>query len=313
MKRVFTASPAHRSRGQSLVEFALVLTLFIFLMMGVFEFGRLLFSYTMMAAGVREAARYGTASGVSPRGVPRYADCEGIRAAAVRLGRFAGLKPSDVQISYDHGPGTAAYTACPPGSITLGTRIRVDIQATFTPWLLNWGGNLPLRARAERTILNAIPLDAPPGLATAPPPTPTPPPPSPTTPAPSPAPTTPAPSPTTPPPPPTPEIPPPLDPQATSTSVGQSGKCKISRFEWHYNPAWDLALQNYTLWYLINGTTASSDFHTTFTVYNFSSLALNNGSTITFDVWATFANGKESGTLEATYQCHNGTLEEVSP
>ncbi|HZK18677.1 MAG TPA: TadE/TadG family type IV pilus assembly protein [Clostridia bacterium] len=44
-------------RGQSLVEFALVLPLLIILLMGIFEFGRIFSSYVMITNAAREGAR----------------------------------------------------------------------------------------------------------------------------------------------------------------------------------------------------------------------------------------------------------------
>jgi Flp pilus assembly protein TadG len=46
-----------RSRAQSLVEFAIVVPLFLLLLLGLIDFGRLLFSYTSLANGARELAR----------------------------------------------------------------------------------------------------------------------------------------------------------------------------------------------------------------------------------------------------------------
>jgi TadE-like protein len=47
----------HADRAQSLVEFALVVPLFLLLMLGLIDFGRLLFSYISLSNGAREMAR----------------------------------------------------------------------------------------------------------------------------------------------------------------------------------------------------------------------------------------------------------------
>ena len=49
-----------RSHGQALVEFALVLPIFLVLILGVFDFGRLIFLHTSMTNGAREGARLAT-------------------------------------------------------------------------------------------------------------------------------------------------------------------------------------------------------------------------------------------------------------
>jgi TadE-like protein len=46
-----------RTRAQSVVEFALVLPLFLLLMLGFIDFGRLLFSYISLSNGTREMSR----------------------------------------------------------------------------------------------------------------------------------------------------------------------------------------------------------------------------------------------------------------
>jgi hypothetical protein len=45
-------------RGQTLVEFALVVSVLFLVVFGIFEFARLFFGYGTMSHGVREAARY---------------------------------------------------------------------------------------------------------------------------------------------------------------------------------------------------------------------------------------------------------------
>jgi hypothetical protein len=46
-------------RGQTIVEFAMVMSLLFLLIFGIIEFSRLFFAYATMSHGVREAARYG--------------------------------------------------------------------------------------------------------------------------------------------------------------------------------------------------------------------------------------------------------------
>ena len=59
-----------KERAQGLVEFALVLPILLVLMMGLIEFGRLLFIYSAAATASREAVRYGSAAGENPGGTP---------------------------------------------------------------------------------------------------------------------------------------------------------------------------------------------------------------------------------------------------
>jgi Flp pilus assembly protein TadG len=54
-----------RTRAQSLLEFALVLPLFLLMMLALIDFGRLLFSYASLANGARELSRSMTITGNS--------------------------------------------------------------------------------------------------------------------------------------------------------------------------------------------------------------------------------------------------------
>ncbi len=89
-----------KRRGQGLVEFALALPVFLLLVLGVIEFGRLLAVVSSVTTAAREGARYGSASGLSGYGIPYYQDARGIRQAAERVGFFAGIKDADVSIGY---------------------------------------------------------------------------------------------------------------------------------------------------------------------------------------------------------------------
>jgi len=52
--------PRKRSeRGQDLVEYALLLPIFFLIIMGIFDLGRVVYSYSALQNSVREGARYG--------------------------------------------------------------------------------------------------------------------------------------------------------------------------------------------------------------------------------------------------------------
>jgi hypothetical protein len=154
----------HKFKGQGIVEFALVLPLLLLLVFGIIEAGRLLFIYSAVLSSSREAARYGSAAGEITGYVPYYGDCDGIRSAAMRIGRFAGVSATDVSISYDHGPGSSTnFAICPLGGdeyIKLGDRITVQVVATFKPLLplVNFQP-IPISAITRRTILKDVAIE----------------------------------------------------------------------------------------------------------------------------------------------------------
>ncbi|MGB2894649.1 MAG: TadE family protein [Anaerolineales bacterium] len=146
----------HR-RGQGLVEFALVMPIFLTLIMGIVELGRLMIIYTGAATASREAARYGASVGTSPSGFEHYEDCDGIRATAKRISGLAPIEDSDITIQYDN-PSTGFFEAsCPPTRFELGDRIIVQVNLTFDPIvpLINIPA-IPITSETKRTVLRDI-------------------------------------------------------------------------------------------------------------------------------------------------------------
>jgi hypothetical protein len=127
----------HRSwRAQGMVEFALALPIFLLVVIGIMEFGRLMLIYSSVFSASREAARYGASVGLES-GVSRYQDCVGIRDAAVRVGFFAGVNPSNVDVRYDNGQYYQdQFDMIPricPASADLGDRLIVRVSVPYRP------------------------------------------------------------------------------------------------------------------------------------------------------------------------------------
>jgi Flp pilus assembly protein TadG len=156
------ASNNEKDRAQGMVEFALVLPILLLLMFGIIEFGRLLFMYVSVSSASREAARYGAAVGDVGGGTLRYQDCDGIVAAASRVGVLAGISAADVVIQYDDGASIKA-NSCEEvqdvyGSpIYLGDRIVVTVTRFFQPIvpLVNIPA-VPISATTARTIVRDV-------------------------------------------------------------------------------------------------------------------------------------------------------------
>ncbi len=147
--------------GQGFVEFALIFPLLLLLVLGVIEFGRLLFIYSAVASASREAARYGSAAGDNGAGTPRYADCAGMRVAAKRIGNLAGVKDADITIEYDAGPDTETFDSCPTSQELFGgwDRVVVEVKAYYSPMVLySKIPPFPITSRSARTIFTALPV-----------------------------------------------------------------------------------------------------------------------------------------------------------
>jgi Flp pilus assembly protein TadG len=80
MSRRFVLQKEH---GATLVEYALVLLVFLTLILGIMEFGRVIFIYNTLANATREGARYG---------ITHPGDATGTETAARAL--TTGLDPA---------------------------------------------------------------------------------------------------------------------------------------------------------------------------------------------------------------------------
>lgn len=150
-------SSKNKRKGQALVEFALVVPLLLLLILGIIEVGRILFSYSATIAAAREGARYGAATRNIGGGIPQYEDCEGIKAAVKRIGRFIGISDDNISIRYSNEGGVYA-SSCPPGqSVSQGDRIVVTTNTTISSIvpLVNFPP-FPVTSTSARTILKEV-------------------------------------------------------------------------------------------------------------------------------------------------------------
>ena len=162
-KQYQDTSGEHRQRkiAQGMVEFALALPFFLFILLGIFSFATLVFNYISNISASREAARYGIASGLTPGGTPHYQDCDGIHDHAKQIGWFLNLQDSDITISYDSGPGKTPFANCPSGGtgpiLITGDRISVTVSSTFQSSvpLLNLP-TIPISTTSTRTVIREI-------------------------------------------------------------------------------------------------------------------------------------------------------------
>ena len=128
----------HR-RGQGMVEFALAIPIFLMLVLGIIEFGRMFLMYTSVFAGAREGARYGAA-------VETVCDTSGLHDAVRRVGFFAG----DVNIGIQYDDGFGNLKAC--NETVLGDRVNVTTEITFDS-ITGVIPELTLRSTARRTLI----------------------------------------------------------------------------------------------------------------------------------------------------------------
>ncbi len=126
-----------KSRGQSLLEFALTLPVFLWLVLGLFDLGRGVASYTVLSNSAREGARAAT--------IPLTSDAD-VAAAVNSQTVILGTVPS------------GDITIVPPvqSDRTSGKKITVEVRYRFqpvTPLVSNVvGSTISMRATSTVTI-----------------------------------------------------------------------------------------------------------------------------------------------------------------
>ncbi len=114
MQRKFLADP----EGQSLVEFAMLATVLLAIIFGIFEFGRAFYYYSAIVNAAQEGARLGIVTGVNTS-----AKQQAIINTAVQSAVAANLDPSGVTITC---PGKAC------SATSAGDLFNVTVVYTFT-------------------------------------------------------------------------------------------------------------------------------------------------------------------------------------
>ncbi len=163
---------AHSTRsedGQALVEFALSLPILVFFIMGVIDFGVILFSYSHSSNSLRNALRSAEVIGYrNTSAIPPYLDC------ATMINKAAddwfGVK-QDIDISYikadgSHAPYTCADVNANPGVLVDGDILHIHLLATVDPLFLPIG-KLNIEFDGERSLIvseiKVAPVDSGPG------------------------------------------------------------------------------------------------------------------------------------------------------
>lgn len=125
---------ARHQRGQSLVEFALLLPLLLIIALGVFDFGRVYFAYVSVTNAARNGAQYASFS------TERAGDLEGIRGAALAdTENLLNTSPTNPDVSAATGLDSQGKTYA-----------SVTVSYTFET-LFPWPG-IPDSVDVERTV-----------------------------------------------------------------------------------------------------------------------------------------------------------------
>jgi PKD repeat protein len=153
-----SAPPARRrrrARAQALVEFALILPVFLFLVVMTLDFGRLFFSYVQIDNAAREGANFGQGAPTDTVGITARVEQE-TNAQAQR-----GEGALTVTTSCANSVGGPIVCSAATGGAGPGNTITVTVHLPFTflTPLMNdfFGGSLGVDAAATATVLGYVP------------------------------------------------------------------------------------------------------------------------------------------------------------
>jgi Flp pilus assembly protein TadG len=113
-------------RGQALVEFALVLPIFILLLVAIFDLGRAVFAYNTLTNAAREGARMAIVNQYQPSIIARAKQS----TAIVEL-NDPSVTVSFYQVNADGTPNLAV--PCALSQIAVGCMAQVSFEATYQP------------------------------------------------------------------------------------------------------------------------------------------------------------------------------------
>lgn len=155
MQTINTHPRRKNQRGQSMVEFALAFPIFLLIVLGIFEFGRLFVTYTSVYAAAREGARYGAATdNIDP------AACgSGIEAEAERAGFLAG--DLTVTTKYEIFDTDLKWVSGDCSDANAGDRVVVtaSMPFKFITGFIPGVGPINITSTAKRTIIKRVYLE----------------------------------------------------------------------------------------------------------------------------------------------------------
>ena len=141
----------HPERGQSMVEFALVITILMILLAGVIDMGRAFFTYMAMRDAAQEGAAYGSLNPTNIGGIQ-----ERVWDNLDQVVPKPDESESTIDNTREHIRVTVNYGY---GAICLGNTLQVDVYydqfplaMPFLGWILN-SQTLPIHATINDSIL----------------------------------------------------------------------------------------------------------------------------------------------------------------
>jgi hypothetical protein len=126
-----------RNRGQGLTEFAIILPIFMLIVLGIFDLGRVIFYYSTIHNAAREGARYGAIKHCDTTGIINRA-----REFSIGLGDAVTVTPI-----VDLSPPPDSY----PEQIVVTVEYNFSTVTPFVGIFLG-GGSIDLSSQARQHI-----------------------------------------------------------------------------------------------------------------------------------------------------------------
>ena len=155
MRRRAHTGPGRRGRGQALVEFALVIPLFLLMMVALFDLGRAVFAYNTLTNAAREGARLAIVNQYQPSIVERAKS----QTAMVELDD-PSVSVTYWQVAADGNPDTSEPEC--NKLVAVGCLAVVTFEATYrpmTPFISNilFGSGVTFTATSQLSVEYSCP------------------------------------------------------------------------------------------------------------------------------------------------------------
>jgi Flp pilus assembly protein TadG len=128
-------------RGQALVEFALILPIFILVLVGIFDFGRAVYAYNTISNASRQAVRLGIVD----------QNVTNVKADAVKASVSLGAVPADVDVSFMTADLSAACTTPVGVGCVVVVTVHYHYQAA-TPLVGNLVGTINMSSTTREPV-----------------------------------------------------------------------------------------------------------------------------------------------------------------
>jgi Flp pilus assembly protein TadG len=140
----------HTERGQSLVEFALVLPVFMMLVFGILDGGRAILTYNEVAQSTRNVARVASVSCFDT--VTHCSTASGTPIGNAMAAQISAMGPTTWTLTCIDPATNAASQNCTAGDIV---RVRASATVTLvTPVMAQaFGGTVDVEAISEATVI----------------------------------------------------------------------------------------------------------------------------------------------------------------